>query len=242
MNWAKSQMIRIFGRNSAPPRHFRTKMDGVCEGTSSTMAARSCRTTSCSTTSTPTISNNLGMTEAAFINISGGDCEHEAGRGTSTIAGDATTNRSGQQRSTPTLSQMRSKRGMESVYSSDSSTSVTSSSSKSANKKKKKKKKLKTNKAPTENHLKLRAAVDAVDEWEADLEKKHGLSEEDACVCVSKIAPYVKKSTFPSPTNGDRLMELAKEGWKLMNELHRLIELHPECGDQTKINGEWIML
>jgi hypothetical protein len=37
-------------------------------------------------------------------------------------------------------------------------------------------------------------------------------------------------------------MELAEEGWKLMKELHRLMELYPECGDQTSINGEWTML
>jgi hypothetical protein len=37
-------------------------------------------------------------------------------------------------------------------------------------------------------------------------------------------------------------MELAEEGWKQMKELHRLMELYPECGDQTNINGEWIML
>jgi hypothetical protein len=37
-------------------------------------------------------------------------------------------------------------------------------------------------------------------------------------------------------------MELAEEGWKQMKELRRLMELYPECGDQTNINGEWIML
>jgi hypothetical protein len=123
---------------------------------------------------------------------------------------------------------------MDSVFSSDSSTNVTSISSKCAKKKKRK------TKVPTENHLKLRAVVDAGDKWEADLEKVHGLTDEQTCKCVSNLAPYLKIDAFPL-SNGDRLMELAEEGWKQMKELHRLIELYPECGDQTTINGEWIM-
>ena len=122
--------------------------------------------------------------------------------------------------------------------SSDSSTSVTSTSSVCAPEKKKRKK---TEKRPTENHLKIRAAIDAGDKWELDLERVHGLTDEQACVCVSVVGQHLHEDEFP-PAKGDRIVELAKEGWEHLREVDRLTKLYPECGDQTNINGEWIML
>jgi hypothetical protein len=90
------------------------------------------------------------------------------------------------------------------------------------------------------NHLKIRAVVDAGRKWELDLEEVHGLTDEEACVVVSMSAQYYK-DTFP-PTKGDRFLELAKDAWKHVKELDRLNTLYPECGNQTSINGEWIML
>lgn len=197
-----------------------------------------CPTASFSTTSAPTTSKTMATTARMSTNTSRDDCVDEAGQNTSTLVGDATAKPSEKQPTMPTSSQTISKRSMESAFSSDSSTSVTSSSSKCAKKKKKKKRE---KKVPTENHLKLRAAVDATRKWEFDLEEIYGLTDEQSCVCVSNLAPYLKTDTFP-PSKGDRLMELAEEGWKLMKELHRLMELYPECGDQTSINGEWTML
>ena len=84
--------------------------------------------------------------------------------------------------------------------------------------------------------------IDAGSKWELDLEKVHGLTDEEACIVVSKVARYGNEDTFPD-ANGDRFMELAKEGWKYSRELPvaRLHKLYPECTDQTCINGEWVM-
>ena len=96
-------------------------------------------------------------------------------------------------------------------------------------------------KEPTENHLKVRAASDAAAKWELDLERVHGLADEQACVVVSLMAPYMKKGEFP--TSDNPLMLHAKEGWAHMMEVQRLAELYPEClEDQTFMNGEWVML
>jgi hypothetical protein len=89
--------------------------------------------------------------------------------------------------------------------------------------------------------LKIRKVVDAGDEWEADLERVHGLTDEEACVVVSIVAKYLPKDEFP-PLNGDRKLELAREGWKHVKELRRLNERDPDCGNQTKIGEEWKML
>jgi hypothetical protein len=121
-----------------------------------------------------------------------------AGPSDSTQVGDATAKRPTTQTSMHTLPQSNSKRSMESACYSDSSTSVTSNSSKCANNKKKKRKR----KEPTENHLKLRAACDAGSKWELYLEEVHGLTDGQACVVVSLMAPHLKNNTFP-PSNGD---------------------------------------
>jgi hypothetical protein len=121
---------------------------------------------------------------------------------------------------------------------SDLNTSDTSNSFKYAKKKIKKRKK---NKEPTENHLKIRAVVDAGREWELDLERVHGFTDEEACVCVSIVAKYLPKGKFP-PSNGDRYGKHAEEGWGYVKELRRLKKLYPECSNQTSTNGEWTML
>jgi hypothetical protein len=126
------------------------------------------------------------------------------------------------------------------MFSSDSSTSVTSSSPPGCAEKKKSKRR--KTKVPTENHLKIRAVVDAGRKWELDLEEVHGLTDEQACVVVSMSAQYYKDKFSHTPTKGDRFLELAKDGWKHVKELDRLNTLYPECDDQTSINGEWIML
>ena len=51
---------------------------------------------------------------------------------------------------------------------------------------------------PNETHMKIRAAVDAGDNWELDLERKHGLSDMEACVCVGSLPST--KCTNRSPT------------------------------------------
>lgn len=100
---------------------------------------------------------------------------------------------------------------MESESSSNSSTSdVFRSSACAKNQKKSKCNKWGRAKVLTENHLKVRAVVDAGSTWELDLEQVHGLTDEEACILVSKIAPHMEKKTFPDP-KGDRFTEFAKE-------------------------------
>jgi hypothetical protein len=119
------------------------------------------------------------------------------------------------------------------------STNATSSSSKSDKKKTKKQRK---EKKPTDNHLKIRAVEDAGSKWELDLERVHGLTDEQACVVVSLMAARpLQNDKFPP--SDDPLMIHAKEGWKYMKEAKRLAGLYPEClGDQCFMNGEWVML
>ena len=139
----------------------------------------------------------------------------------------------------PISSQIKPKHntGMESASLSDSSISATSSSSRCAKKSKTSNGRLQV---PTENHLKLRKAIDAGETWEFDLEQVHGLTDEEACVCVSIVTKHLHDESFP-PSNGNRLTELAQEGWKTLKEVDRLVKLHPECGNQDKIKGEWVM-
>ena len=133
----------------------------------------------------------------------------------------------------------RSKRSTESESFSISSTNVTSHSSKSDSKSRAKKQR--KEKKPTEIHLNIRSAADAGRKREADLEEVYGLTDEQACIVVSLMAPHLEKDEFPP--SDDPLMAHAKEGWKLMKESKRLAELHPEClADQTFMNGKWVML
>jgi hypothetical protein len=99
----------------------------------------------------------------------------------------------------------------------------------------------KREKIPTENHLKIRSVADAGAKWEVNLQRVHGLTDEGACVCLSIVAKYLPKDEFPPP-NGNLFVELAKEGWQHSKQLDRLIKAYPECGDQTNIDGVWIML
>jgi hypothetical protein len=128
---------------------------------------------------------------------------------------------------------------MELASSSDSNTSDNSSLSVCA--KKKRKTSSKKEIVPTENHFKIRAVCDDARKWELDLERVHGLTEEEACVCVSIVAKHLPKDEFPL-TKGDRLVDYAREGWKHMKEGRRVRKLYPECRNQTCIHGEWKML
>jgi hypothetical protein len=162
-------------------------------------------------------------------------CSDEAGRDTSTLVGDAAAKRSCKPGLKATTSQTSSKRNMELASLSDSNSSGTSSFSKSAKHKKSKREKI-----PTKNHLLLRAAIDAGENWELDLERVHGLTDEEACACVSILAKHCQKDVFPP--EGSRFVKLAREGWKHWKEAKRVRKLCPGCGDQTKIDGVWIML
>jgi hypothetical protein len=199
-----------------------------------------CPTTSFSTTSAPTTSKTMATTVPMSTSSSKGDYADEAGRNTSTLAGDATAKRSCDHTKMPTSSQISLKHSTELESSSDLSTSDTSSLL-GCVKRPQKKKRTKAKKIPTENHLEIRRTSDAGSKWELDLERVHGLTDEQACVCVSIAAQHLQNDIFPPP-NGDRLVELAREGWKHLREVDRLIKLYPECGDQTNIDGEWIMI
>jgi hypothetical protein len=194
-----------------------------------------CQTMPFSTTSAPTSSTTTAMTVQTSTNSSNDGCSDEAGRDTSTLVGDAAAKRSCKPGLKATTSQTSSKRNMELASLSDSNSSGTSSSSKSAKHKKSKREKI-----PTKNHLLLRAAIDAGEKWELDLERVHGLTDEEACVCVSILAKHCQKDVFPP--EGSRFVKLAREGWKHWKEAKRVRKLCPGCGDQTKIDGVWIML
>ena len=88
--------------------------------------------------------------------------------------------------------------------------------------------------------MKLRKAIDAGEEWELGLEQVYGLTDEEACVCVSIVTKHLHDESLP-PSNGNRLIELAQEGWKTLKEVDRLVKLYPECGNQDKIDGKWVM-
>ena len=85
--------------------------------------------------------------------------------------------------------------------------------------------------------------MDAGSAWELDLERVHGLTDEEACIVMSMVARYTNEGTFPTPKDGDdRFMEFARQGWKYMQDLKALQKGYPECDDQTCIDGQWKML
>jgi hypothetical protein len=135
-----------------------------------------------SKTSAPTSSTTTAMTVQTSTNSSDDGCSDEAGRDTSTLVGDAAAKRSCKPGLKATTLQMSLKRNMELASLSDSNSSGTSSLSKSD-----KHKKSKREKNPTKNHLLLRAAIDAGEKWELDLERVHGLTDEEACVWVCLV-------------------------------------------------------
>jgi hypothetical protein len=63
------------------------------------------------------------------------------------------------------------------------------------------------------NHLKLRAAMDDGEKWEFDLERVHGLTDEEACICVSIVTKHLNDDKLP-PSNGNRFIQLAKKDGK----------------------------
>jgi hypothetical protein len=189
---------------------------------------------------TSTLSNlkPTGTTVAKSTNSSiNEDCFEEAGCTTSTLAGGETAGPSTKHTLPPTSSQTNVKRAMEESYSTDSSTSDKSSSSLSATRKQRKKIK---KREPTINHLELRDAMDAGEKWEFDLERVHGLSDEEACICVSIVTKHLNEDKLP-PANGNRFIELAGRGWKTLKEVDRLVKLYPECLNQAKMEGGWVM-
>jgi hypothetical protein len=188
----------------------------------------------------PTTSNTMATTVPTSTSSSGEGFVDDDGRNTSTRAGHASTKGVGQPTPTPTSSRLNLKRGRELASSSGSYTSDTSSSLSCAEKKRVKR--TKREKIPTENHLKIRGAIDAGGKWEDDLESVHGLTDAEACVCVSIMAKHLRKDAFPPPREGNRFEELAREGWVLLKEVRRLNEKYPDCGDQTKIAGVLKML
>jgi hypothetical protein len=207
--------------------------------------ATTCPTTSSSTTSAPTTSNNMATTARMSTNSSREDFDDEAGRNTSTrtLVGDATERPPPMQTMKPSTAQTRLKRSMESVSSSDSSSSVTSTLSAFGEPTTKKKKTKRPPLEPTEKHLKIRAAVDTGAKWELDLEKVHGLTDEEACVVVSIATQNLSLEKFPPSLKGynQDFVMLAREGWKHLKEINRLSELYPECGNQARVDGVWKM-
>lgn len=112
--------------------------------------------------------------------------------------------------------------------------------------KKKKVRKKAPTPTPNATHMKLRAAVDAVDNWELDLENKHGLSDLEACVCVGLVAKHQNRNAFTDdsePGVNKPFVDFVRKGWQLMKELDKLLKKYPqEAGEQTKINGAWKMI
>ena len=163
----------------------------------STIMATPCPTTSFNTTSAASTSRTMATTALTSINSSAEDCVEEGGRNTSTLVGDEVGCQSTKHTPPPISSQIKPKRNMESASLSDSSISATSSSSRCAKKSKTSNGRLQV---PTENHLKLRKAIDAGETWEFDLEQVHGLTDEEACVCVSIVTKHLHDESFP-PSN-----------------------------------------
>ena len=136
-------------------------------------------------------------------------------------------------------SQTNLKRNVELASSSDSSTSGRSTLSASAEEKKKIRRK-RPPLQPTAEHLQIRAVVDAGEKWELDLEQVHGLTDEEACVVVSIANKHLSQDEFP-PSNGNRFVELAHQGWKGLKELRQLKKLYPHFNNQAKVDGVWRM-
>ena len=94
-----------------------------------------------------------------------------------------------------------------------------------------------------ENHVKLRATVEASTKWEKELETVHGLSDLEVSICVDLMAKYDNHESFPeSQPNGknQKWLDLTREGWSLMRELKSLIAKYPqENCDQFYRNGVW---
>lgn len=111
------------------------------------------------------------------------------------------------------------------------------------------KKKNKTNlPVPTENHMKLRANVEAGDKWEHDLKEIHGLSDEEISMVNGIVMKHYKDARFPDydpdATRGiDFYRALAKPGWRVMQKTQKLCDQYPrENAEQTRIKGVWYML
>jgi hypothetical protein len=81
----------------------------------------------------------------------------------------------------------------------------------------------------------IRAVVDAGGQWELDLEKVHGLSDEEACVVVAMVTKQLPHDEFPTSLKGNpSYISHAKKGWEILKELRRVKKLHSQCTNQTK--------
>ena len=116
---------------------------------------------------------------------------------------------------------------------------------------KKKKKNNKIIPIPNENHMKVRACLDACNKWEKDLQVVHGLSNEEASMVLGIASKHYNNNagrTFPAfdetATRGiDYYRSLAKPGWQHFKQLKQIMIQYPrECAEQTWINGTWKML
>jgi hypothetical protein len=94
-----------------------------------------------------------------------------------------------------------------------------------------------------ENHMTLRAAMEASIKWEKELETAHGLSDLEVSICIDLMAKYDNHESFPeSEPNGknQKWLDLTRAGWPLMREFKSLIAKYPqENCDQFYRNGGW---
>jgi hypothetical protein len=63
--------------------------------------------------------------------------------------------------------------------------------------------------------------------WEEDLERVHGFTEAEACECFSRAGKYLSRDEFPEDAVNQKLLPHAKEGWVLLKEVDRLVQLYP---------------
>lgn len=89
--------------------------------------------------------------------------------------------------------------------------------------------------------MEIRAVVDAGSQWELDLEKVHGLTDEEACVVVAIATKHLSRDEFPSLNGNTSYIKLAKKGWELLKEVNRVQNLHLQCNNQAEVDGVWKM-
>ena len=101
---------------------------------------------------------------------------------------------------------------------------------------------------PNETHVKCRGPVDKGDKWEHDLERLHGLAEEEVTMVIGIALKRLKEEKFPDfdadATRGISFYRrLAKPGWESMKETQEMIKKYlKECGEQICRGGVWRMI
>lgn len=65
----------------------------------------------------------------------------------------------------------------------------------------------------------------------------------EASLCVGIVAKYHKSDSIPDsdPRENQKYLDIAREGWRHFPEGYKLMQNHPECLDQTCIDGKWYM-